>query len=84
MQTLLPNLNPEKIINDFGTLKAAEMRRFVAESLGIGESDVPARLEESLGGLNPFCFKADQPSVRVTPGPGEHLAAQEERLKPRR
>lgn len=84
LQTLLPDLNPEKFINDFGTLKAADVRRFVAEKLGIGESDVPARLEESLGGLNPFCFKADQASVRVMPGPGEHLPAQEAGLKPQR
>ena len=67
LQTVLPALDKDAFINQFGTVKAAETRTFLAQSLTIEESAVIEHLQEALQENNPFFMKPDQPSVVVDP-----------------
>jgi hypothetical protein len=80
LQTVLPGLNKEAFINQFGTVKAAEARTFLAQSLTIDESTLIERLQEDLQEKNPFFMKPDQPSVVVDPAALELAEAAEEEV----
>lgn len=77
LQTVVPELDRETFINQFGTLKLVEARTFLAQSLTIEESAVIEQLQEALGDKNPFFLKPDQPSVVIDPTALE-LAAEEQ------
>ena len=80
LQTVLPRLNKEAFINQFGTVKAAEARTFLAQSLTIDESTLIERLQEDLQEKNPFFMKPDQPSVVVDPAALELAEPAEEEV----
>ena len=67
LQTVIPEMDKESFIDRFGTLRPAEVRAFLAQSLTIEESAVIERLEETLRDKNPFFLKSDQPAVIVDP-----------------
>jgi hypothetical protein len=67
LQQLVPGLEKDSFINQFGNLKLADVRAYLASSLAIEESVVMERLQEALKDGNPFFMKPDQPSVVVDP-----------------
>jgi hypothetical protein len=67
LQQLVPGLEKDTFINQFGNLKLANVRAYLASSLAIEESVVMERLQEALKDENPFFMKPDQPSVVVDP-----------------
>ena len=67
LQQLVPGLEKDSFINQFGNLKLADVRAYLANSLAIEESVVMERLQEALKDGNPFFMKSDQPSVVVDP-----------------
>src|SRR5260370_627368 len=67
LQQIVPGLDKDTFINQFGNLKLADVRAYLANSLAIDESAVLERLQEGLQDNNPFYMKSDQPSVAVDP-----------------
>lgn len=80
LQTIVPELDKETFINQFGTLKLVEARTFLAQSLAIEESAVIEQLQDALQDKNPFFLKPDQPSVVVDPTALELAADAEEEV----
>jgi hypothetical protein len=80
LQQLVPGLEKDTFINQFGNLKLADVRGYLAESLGIEESAVMERLQETLNDANPFWMKSDQPSV-VVDSTALELTAQEDEFQ---
>jgi hypothetical protein len=65
IQKILPALDKAEFIDNFASLRLADVRAYLAEALNIQESEVLKGIEESLKEANPFCLKPDQPSVKV-------------------
>jgi hypothetical protein len=73
-------LDKDTFINQFGNLKLADVRAYLANSLAIDESAVLERLQEGLKDNNPFYMKSDQSSVAVDPTALELMAYEGESL----
>jgi hypothetical protein len=80
LQQIVPGLDKDTFINQFGNLKLADVRAYLANSLAIDESAVLERLQEGLKDNNPFYMKSDQPSVAVDPTALELMAYEGEFL----
>jgi hypothetical protein len=80
LQQIVPGLDKDTFINQFGNLKLADVRAYLANSLAIDESAVLERLQEGLKDNNPFYMKSDQPSVAVDPTALELMAYEGESL----
>jgi hypothetical protein len=80
LQQIVPGLDKDTFINEFGNLKLADVRAYLANSLAIDESAVLERLQEGLKDNNPFYMKSDQPSVVVDPNVLKLMAYEGESL----
>ena len=84
LQQIVPGLDKDTFINQFGNLKLADVRAYLANSLAIDESAVLERLQEGLKDNNPFYMKSDQPSVAVDPTALELTTEEEEEVNSKR